>query len=57
MVCVHVEIRSTKSETNSKHETSMTETLSLGDSLFGTLGFLSFEFVSDFEIRVSSFHS
>jgi len=40
------EARNHKSETNPKHEI-------LNSNFFGFFGFLDFEFVSDFELRIS----
>jgi len=49
------EIRSTKSETNSKHEIQMTKTLTQVVNLVLNSEFWSFVLVSDFDIRISDF--
>jgi len=49
------EIQSTKSETNPKPKIPMPQTLApVGGSVLN-FGFRSFEFVSDFDIRISNF--
>jgi RHS repeat-associated protein len=47
------EARNTKSETNSKHESTKTETRPLGTGLAWDFGFWSLGFVSSFDIRIS----
>jgi RHS repeat-associated protein len=47
------EARNTKSETNSKHESTKTETRPLGTGLAWDFGFWSLRFVSTFDIRIS----